>query len=835
MKSKRLFFLVIFSWCGYTGQLAAAAYFQGSPTDSLFVESQADNGQDSVKKNSGIPTLEDFIKKGKSYSILANQIKLEIGKPLDTLELTAHIRSINGFLEEIETRTKQPGQNFNLRYINALSWFIDDIRHQNEDFEEIVDKKMNELMRLDSTLQTIKEDKFLTYELKESNLIPTYTESIINLRNNLFYLDSSIYQQELRTAKFQSELSKISINLTVIEQFIDSSKKELERSLLKKEINYIWDANPLSSPKTILEITKESFMLNSRLLARYFASQSPQLVFSLLLILSVYWVMKKVIQKIESQKEFGKLILDRVTYFAKYPLASTMISILPLVVFIFERPSLTFFTFILVVQIIFTTKLIIKNYHKRAVVQWMVMVVIFLFFAASNLYWEIVYQERIYILFGSIIPLYIAGVSSRKFKSSNEKDTRFLKLASSFMFVLISVGIVANIFGRFSLAKIIGVSAVTGFVQAISLYFFIMVIMEGIYLLLENSKKDADSFTSYFDFQGIQNRLRGTFLLLAFVLWGYSFLQNTSLFTAVIELITGFLSKERFLGSNSFTFGSVILFGVVMYASLKIANTVAYFATIKDQQSTTRNKRLGSSILILRLVLITLGFFIAAAAANIPLTNVTIVLGALSVGIGFGLQTIINNLVSGVILAFERPIQIGDEIEVGTRSGTVKDVGIRASKIQAYDGSEIVVPNGDLLSQSLVNWTLSDKKRRIELIIGVGYDSDMKKVKSILEGILDRERILKTPKPRVFMQTFGDNSVDFRLLFWVASIDIWVEMRSEVMFSIFDAFKAEDIEIPYPKRDLFLKAMPESKQTTTATGETTPAEGTDEHKKSPGN
>ena len=199
-------------------------------------------------------------------------------------------------------------------------------------------------------------------------------------------------------------------------------------------------------------------------------------------------------------------------------------------------------------------------------------------------------------------------------------------------------------------------------------------------------------------------------------------------------------------------------------------------------------------------------------AAKIPLDKIAIVLGALSVGIGFGLQTIINNLVSGVILAFERPIQIGDEIQVGVNAGTVKDVGIRASKIQAYDGSEIVVPNGDLLSQSLINWTLSDKKRRVELIIGVGYGSDMKLVKSVLEEVLTRDRILKAPSPRVYMQTFNDSSVDFRVLFWVESIDIWIDVRGEVMNAIFEKFAESNIEIPFPKRDLYLKSVPSNWQ-----------------------
>lgn len=219
----------------------------------------------------------------------------------------------------------------------------------------------------------------------------------------------------------------------------------------------------------------------------------------------------------------------------------------------------------------------------------------------------------------------------------------------------------------------------------------------------------------------------------------------------------------------------------------------------------SRNKRLGNSILLIRLGIITIGFFLALTVAKIPLDKITIVLGVLSVGIGFGPQTTINNLVSGIILAFERPIQIGDEIQVGTHSGTVKKVGVRLSKIQAHDGSEIILPNGDLLSQSLINWTLSDKRRRIELIIGVAYDSGMGKVKRLIEEGSDQEKILKTPTSKVLMQTFGESSVDFRVLFWIESFEFWIDVRAEIMTAIFKSFAENRIEIPFPKRDLHLK------------------------------
>jgi small-conductance mechanosensitive channel len=345
--------------------------------------------------------------------------------------------------------------------------------------------------------------------------------------------------------------------------------------------------------------------------------------------------------------------------------------------------------------------------------------------------------------------------------------------------------------------------------HAISLYFFLKVTMEIVYVLVENNKKH-DALDALINFNEIQKRMRSLLVVIGVIFWFMILLHNLALNNYFNDSLGQFLSKERMLGNTPYSFGAILLFAGLIYGSSILANNVAYFFSIKDQKAgDTRAKKLGSSVLIIRLGVLTLGFFIAATAAKIPLDKITIVLGALSVGIGFGLQTIINNLVSGLILAFERPIQIGDDIEVGTMSGKVKEVGIRASKILAYDGSEIIVPNGDLLSQSLINWTLSDQKRRVELLIGVAYTSDMALVKKLMEDVLNQARILKYPAPKILMQNFGESSVDFRLLFWVESMDIYIDVRNEVMQALFETFHVHGIEIPFPKRDLYVKELPE--------------------------
>jgi small-conductance mechanosensitive channel len=322
--------------------------------------------------------------------------------------------------------------------------------------------------------------------------------------------------------------------------------------------------------------------------------------------------------------------------------------------------------------------------------------------------------------------------------------------------------------------------------HAIGLVVFVVVVKEMIYFQIEASRSKETEFTSCIDFSGLQKRVTRFFSFIAVVIWADCFFDNLSAMSSVLTFTTEFLTQERQLLNASFTFESIAVFFVVVYLSSILANNIAYFAQIKDQQhAEERNKRLGSQILLIRLGIPSLGLLLAIAASGIPIDKIAIILGAPSVGIGFGLQAVVNNLVSGVILTFERPIQIGDTIEVGQVEGVEQDIGILASKIKNWDGAEVIIPNGDLLAHHLTNWTLSDKKRRVELIIGVSFNSDIVQVTSIIEKALEMDEILKKPEPLLFLQTVREYNMDFRVLFWVGTFDAWLGSRDQVMRSIY--------------------------------------------------
>jgi len=199
----------------------------------------------------------------------------------------------------------------------------------------------------------------------------------------------------------------------------------------------------------------------------------------------------------------------------------------------------------------------------------------------------------------------------------------------------------------------------------------------------------------------------------------------------------------------------------------------------------------------------------ALAALGIGFEKVALLASALSVGIGFGLQAITQNFVSGLILMFERPIQPGDVVEVGTINGRVRDIGMRSTRIKTFDGADVVVPNGTLLSEPLVNWTLLDRNRRIEVNVGVAYGSDPQQVLALLANCARQTTgIASEPAIAALFVGFGASSLDFSVRAWTRDYDNWLNIRSELITRIHTALQDAGIEIPYPQQDVHVRSLP---------------------------
>jgi len=215
-----------------------------------------------------------------------------------------------------------------------------------------------------------------------------------------------------------------------------------------------------------------------------------------------------------------------------------------------------------------------------------------------------------------------------------------------------------------------------------------------------------------------------------------------------------------------------------------------------------------------KIVLVALAFLISLNATGIDLTALAVFGGALGVGIGFGLQKVVGNFISGIILLVDRSIKPGDVIETGGTYGTINRLAARYTSVITRDGTEFLIPNEDMITQPVVNWSHSHRLVRRRIPVQVGYESDVRRAMALMvEAALEEKRILRKPEPKTLMRGFGDNGVDLELRMWIEDPQNGVSnIASDVMLRIWDKFNAEGVEFPYPQRVVHVKNDAANKQ-----------------------
>lgn len=261
------------------------------------------------------------------------------------------------------------------------------------------------------------------------------------------------------------------------------------------------------------------------------------------------------------------------------------------------------------------------------------------------------------------------------------------------------------------------------------------------------------------------------------------------------------------IGGINFSLRAILIAILLFLAVLGIMRFFQRMLNTRVLPNTKLDEGLQHSVsAIFGYVGICLAVLLAISAAGMDLSNLAIIAGAISVGIGFGMQSIVSNFVSGLILLIERPIKVGDWIVVGADEGLVKDIRVRATEIETFDRSSVVIPNSELISNRVMNWTLKDRSGRGIIRIGVSYGSDAGRVREILLEIADKRReILSYPAPQVVFMDFGASSLDFELRYFLRDIGDVLAVGSAVRFEILERFRAAGIEIPFPQQDVHFR------------------------------
>lgn len=249
----------------------------------------------------------------------------------------------------------------------------------------------------------------------------------------------------------------------------------------------------------------------------------------------------------------------------------------------------------------------------------------------------------------------------------------------------------------------------------------------------------------------------------------------------------------------------ILLISLLLWAAITLARVLETQLGRVDGVTPAARVLVGK---VVRIALLTVAVLVGLTSIGIDFTAVAVFSGAIGVGIGFGLQKVVSNLISGMILLLDRSIKPGDVIEIGEAYGWISKLGARYAAIVTRDGKEYLIPNEDLITQQVVNWSFSDRAVRLKIGVGVSYQSDVRKALDLMmEAAQENDRVLKAPPPATRLIGFGENAVDLELRIWVNDPEAGVvNVASDIRLAIWDKFHAEGIEFPFPQRDLHITA-----------------------------
>lgn len=667
---------------------------------------------------------------------------------------------------------------------------------------ELNDEVIGEINRWKTTKET------LTENTESTNLFTNMDTMIFRLQDivevTLVRLDSIFIVQK---------------RLTEVVLIIDEVTAEISRAQMQLQKDYfvfdnpaIWNIrkiNSLSQDSTstdtltanvkIISGVKDDFKQLEKFVGKNIQTAIMQIIF-VLLLLTLMLVVKRKWKK--GEEELTNPLEKEAKVVIANPISAS-IAVGLLVSAFFYKALIPIFSDVLVLVILIcTVYLLPKLSHKKLSIS--LLIVLFVYLVQS---FEIYFNPesilgRILLLFNTALLSY-AFIKGREVMNGYPESFRrisvFRKYIVPFYLVFMVSAFIANVIGMVNLSRFL-TSAVLTSVGLGSVVYLSVKVFTSIIILIFKLRSHFTIHTLTNLVEIIQKRVRPVLMLIGIIVWILFTLLGFEIYEYLKLWINDILAVNWKIGEMSLSVGGILSFLFIFLITMFIARMVANIFQDEWLIKVLPRGIAPAISLITRIVLITTGFYMGLSAAGFDLSKIGLVVGALGVGIGFGLQSVVLNFISGLILAFERPINLGDAIEVDQEFGVVTSIGVRASNIRTYEGSEVIIPNGDLVSKKVKNWTLSNRDRRTRTLMKTSSEADPYKVIELFNRIAtEHPSVFKEPAPTTHFYGFNqEGNLDFALIYW-ASFSDKLNADSEIALKIYDALKVEGIQAPIPK------------------------------------
>ncbi len=708
--------------------------------------------------------------------------------------------NLPGIVETVETvdMTLQHGAQFlDMKALHTFKLLVDQAKSQFDIWRKQLLSYTQQISAAQEDIQRMRDIPLLEADSSNLFFVELYKAELVSL-------DSTFQQLKVSNDNYSQEIQKLQVLVSRNFYKTNDLQRDLEERIknysirtLGKESNYLWE-KPVANSQEVdaINFGKIALAIDQHIILSYFLDNFERhLIIALVLfVLYIIWVRRnyKAIAGLENSSSILKDLHAPDTV-SNLPLLSGFILIFNVwLLFDLDAPE-AYVAFTQFILFIATAVFVFKNGTKNERKIWLGLLLVYLLFLVFGASYNPNHTTRflflainLYLIFSSLLLL--------KQNKPNVKIQRSVRWLLYAIMAMNAGAFLLNCAGRVTLSKALTNAGLIGFVQVIALSIFKDIMITAIQLkTIVYSLKEKQR--SFLNMHAMSNQLLKLLSVLTLFLFFAVFAVNLNFFSSFQKGVSEFLFGQRTIGSTTFTIGNIALFFLVIYLSNLAQRYVGYFFGEGSGDSIPEGKR-GSKLVIWKLVIIVVGFMLAIIVSGLPLDRVTIVLSAFGVGIGLGLQNVVNNFVSGLILIFERPLQVGDYVEVGGLKGWVKDIGIRATRMESNDGAEIIVPNGSILAGNLTNWTLSSSKVRVEMQVKIAPLSQLALAKDIIRKEILKYNHTVTSRPPEILQTGLSNAAaDLKISFWIDHINRREIAKSAVLNDLYERFAENDISM----------------------------------------
>ena len=696
-----------------------------------------------------------------------------LDKELEQIENWYAITSDGVF---INTGTIQTHRNLETSY-KIMRELLIRIMARKSSLEEYYEKLVRVRNSIDSLYKTDILYKFST----DSAVLMRYASKLTLVLREIKPIDSSLKRTLISVSEMHPTINILVEKLSSSIAQIELLQKQLSSKIHKREANNL--GAPIQYIRPINEIINFSMSKEALAFVFYVNNTIGKIVLLLVFVVACGAFLLHTKRKLQSQNVLDKNKPEHAVL--KYPILSGLFIVLNIFQFIFIDPPFIFAALIWILSGLSLTFILKDVVDKYWVFAWLILFALFLFACFDNLILQASRPER-WGMFALSMAGVISGSAIILKAPRNKLGEKILIYFVGFVVIMQIASILTNAYGRYNLSKTSLTAGFFNVVLAILFFWTLRFINQGFAFV---SRVYGRTGARIFKIEFAQSP--ALFYVLLFFGWFVLFARNFYVYKFVSVPVRDFIVQKRTIGDFSFTIASVLEFFLILYISALISRMLSFLASAKPGEGGgVGRKGYGRWLLVIRISIVTIGLLAAFAALGIPMDRLTIILSALSVGIGFGLQGLINNLVSGLIISFEHPVRVGDTVEIGGQSGTVKSIGFRSSIITTPAGANVVIPNGNLLNQHLINWTRDTTSAAVDIPVSLPHGINLEQAMKMLTDLPEKDvRILPHPRPIVIIKQFNASSIDMQLTFWVSNLNDLPAVKTDIIVAIDRAFK----------------------------------------------